>query len=116
MALATGRLLVLGVLLLPVGACSGSSSARSCTKALNGLSVNIQEVASARRISPGRVTESFDACGDAARWARSADAEQIATTLGFKPDIENPTLTTGEVFDYLCSRFGTGPTDMCRRR
>lgn len=117
MGSAAVRLSLLALLLAPVGACSGTSSASACSKAIDGLSVNIETARNAQHISSDAVTASFDACGDASTWGTAADSDHIGTSLGFKPDMESPLLTTGEAFDYFCSHFaGDNSTGGCNRR
>ncbi len=109
------RLLVLGALLSPVGACSGSSPS-ACSNAVDGLSVSIEAAKNARLISPDVVSNAFNACGDSSTWEKAADADHIGTSLGFKPDMQDPLLTTSEALSYLCSHYGRDSiTGTCRR-
>jgi hypothetical protein len=110
---------LVALVVLCAAGCSSSSTSGSgsCPGAVDTLSASLLSVTNAADINSATAHASLAACGGPAEWKLSAGVDQIGTKIGSLGDMGNPTMSTGDALDFLCSRFDSGnSTDTCKLR
>jgi hypothetical protein len=84
---------------------------------VDALNVSLLNVTTTDGIDAAAVTTSFSKCGGPATWKLNADGDSIGPTIGSMGDMNDATMSSSDVLDFLCSRYDAGnKTDTCAER